>query len=282
MDRQKDTATAVAGRLDDRLYVWCGPVMLVLFLVGIVVAGWLPPPSPGESAARVAHDYQVHTFAIRLGLLIMMFAAAFLGPFAAELAAQIRRMGPGHRAAAYCQLALGALFVLEFIIPVLVFEAAAFRPHRSPAITLALNDLGWIMLVGAVSTAVLEILLIALSVVTDRSETPVFPRWVGSFSIIVGVIFGLGGLSVFFRSGPLAWNGLLAFWIPLGVFGLWILVMTALLLQAIDIPGPAGDSSVVTSGPEGDLATLVEALSAEVSAMRSELDGYRRASVRTQ
>jgi hypothetical protein len=231
----RERLVETSDRRAERLYAWCGPAMLVLFLVGILVAGWLPPPSPGQSAAQVAHDYRTHATAIRLGLLITTFGAALLGPWAAEIAAQVRRMGRAHRTAAYCQLALGALFVIEFILPVLVLEAAAFRPNRSPDIILALSDLGWIMLVGAVSTAVVELVLMGVTILRDNGASGIFPRWAGWFSLGVGVVFSFGGLVVFFHSGPFAWNGILAFWVPLGVFGAWVVVMTALLLRAIDL-----------------------------------------------
>jgi len=38
---------------------------------------------------------------------------------------------------------------------------------------------------------------------------------------------------VFFKHGPFAWNGVLAWWIPLTMFFIWFVVMTVLLLRAI-------------------------------------------------
>ena len=43
-----------------------------------------------------------------------------------------------------------------------------------------------------------------------------------------------GGFAYFFRTGPFAWNGLLAFWIAAGAFFVWILVMTRLTLLSIN------------------------------------------------
>jgi len=38
----------------------------------------------------------------------------------------------------------------------------------------------------------------------------------------------------FFKTGPLAWNGLIGFWIPAAVFGLWELVMGIMTLRAVN------------------------------------------------
>ena len=42
----------------------------------------------------------------------------------------------------------------------------------------------------------------------------------------------------FFKIGPFAWNGLVGFWIPATVFGLWMLVMWWVTLKAIDKDDP--------------------------------------------
>jgi hypothetical protein len=111
------------------------------------------------------------------------------------------------------------------------------------------------MLVGTVSTAVVELVLLGVAVRGDRGPVPVFPPWFGTLSVAVGVIFALGGLVVFAKSGPFAWNGLLAFWVPLAVYGGWIFVATALLLRA-PLDSPSG-------------VTTVDQLAAEVAALRS-------------
>jgi hypothetical protein len=42
-----------------------------------------------------------------------------------------------------------------------------------------------------------------------------------------------GALAVFVKSGPLAWNGVLAFYLPLFTFATWMLVISKLMLDAI-------------------------------------------------
>ena len=42
-----------------------------------------------------------------------------------------------------------------------------------------------------------------------------------------------GGLAVFFKDGPFAWNGIIGFYVPLTVFAIWVLVTTFVLTKAI-------------------------------------------------
>lgn len=242
---------------NERLCTWSGAVMIALMLTGLLVAGFLPLPRPSMSAVEVAALISDHTVRIQLGLIIVAAGAVFLGPFITEITVQMRRIEGPQSPLAWLQLGLGTLFVFEFILPCFVGLAATYRPQRSPEITQALFDLCWLMFVGVVSTAVLQCLAIAVVVLGDKRRQPLFPRWVGWFNVWCGLTFGLGGVIVFFKSGPLAWNGVLAFWIPLSIFGVWFGVMIWALLRNVamqqreysDSAELHGESSTPTLSP---------------------------------
>jgi hypothetical protein len=42
-----------------------------------------------------------------------------------------------------------------------------------------------------------------------------------------------GCLIAMFKSGPFAWNGLLAFWMPAIAYALWVMVMILPMLKAV-------------------------------------------------
>ncbi|MET0983808.1 MAG: hypothetical protein ABW034_00230 [Steroidobacteraceae bacterium] len=63
---------------------------------------------------------------------------------------------------------------------------------------------------------------------------PIFPRWFGWFNIWIVIIYLPGSFIALFKRGPFAWNGLLAWWIPLTLFVIWMVATTYLLLKAIE------------------------------------------------
>ena len=52
-----------------------------------------------------------------------------------------------------------------------------------------------------------------------------FPSWVGYTNFWVGLGLIPATLIPFFHTGPLAWNGLLGFYVPASVFVIWYGVM---------------------------------------------------------
>jgi hypothetical protein len=228
-----------------RLMAWSGPVLMVVFLTGFgPVAGFLPPPSPHDSVRQILHFYETDTTSIRLGLWITMLAAALCAPWTVAITVQLKRIEGRTPPLSYLQLILGGLFVLEFIFPLMIWQAAAFRPGASPVITQRLNDLGWLMFVGVVSTAVLQAITIGAAILKDKREQPIFPRWSAYLNFWCAFLFMPGGLVVFFKHGPFGWNGLIAWWLLLTAFGVWVLTMSVLLLREA-IPHQEREQSVL-------------------------------------
>jgi hypothetical protein len=217
------------------LCVWAGPVMVFGWIASFVLlARFIPPPSPGKTPDQLVEMYSEHTGSIRLGLMLTMFASALLVPFAAVISAQMKRIEGPRAVLAPTQLISGGLLALEFIIPLMIWQTAAYRPEIGPTLIRMLNDLGWIMFVGVISSAVVEFACIGLVILADERNTGVFPRWAGYFNLWVALLVAPAGIVPFFKHGPFAWNGIFSFFMPMVVFAAWVVVMVVLLRRAID------------------------------------------------
>ena len=212
----------------------CGILCPLIFFGGLwPAAGFFPPPPPLEGAADIAAYYQAHTNGIRLGALLIMISAAFYIPFTAAIGAQMRRIEhPLTPVLTYTQLGAGFCSAWLFLLPGLVWTAAAFRPERPPDITQAFNDFAWIVTVMPFMLAVTQNLALGFTIISDKQPEPIFPRWVGFFNLWVALLFLPGGLLTFFKAGPFAWNGILAFWVPACVFGPWFFVISISVMRA--------------------------------------------------
>lgn len=237
---------------------WCvrsGFGLLVFFLAGFwLIAGFIPPPSPQMSGPELVQLFTEHRTRIRIGMIVCVGAAAFLASWSAAISVQIQRIERRNQVLAYTNLALGALFVLEFIFSLVIWQSMTFRP-RSPEILLAMNDTAWLLFTTITSTPVLQATVIGAAILGDKRDQPLFPRWSGYLNFWVGLVFLSGSITVFFHNGPFAWNGLMTWYVPVVVFGIWIITMSTLMLRSInnqqygtDTSNPADISDSATIG----------------------------------
>ena len=219
---------------NQRICAWAGPVAAVIWLIGLLfLARFIPPIPPSLGPAEVAARYANNTVGIRAGMVCVLVGGALYGAWTAVITVQLKRIEGRSSVMAYTQLALGAAFVLVFVVPVVFWQAAAFRPLDNIEITQRLNDLAWMGFLIPVPVITVQGLAITLAILSDKSSSPVFPRWVGWFNLWAQIIFLPGVLIPFFKHGVLAWNGLLAFWIPVAVFTAWMIVLSVMLFRAI-------------------------------------------------
>jgi hypothetical protein len=215
-----------------RVGAWSGACFSVLFCLGFVIAGFIVPPAPGFSPVEVAAFYAdpVH---IRVGLLMATLASALIAPWVATIGVQLRRVEGQHSPLAFAQMILGACLIIEFLFPLLAWQAAAYRADRDPRIIQTLNDLGWLPFLGIACTAVLQGVVIGVVILRDKRPDPAFPRWGGYFNIMTTLAFTPASCVVLFHSGPLAWNGLISWWLALVTFVIWMIGLSWMLFGAI-------------------------------------------------
>ncbi len=218
-----------------RICVWAGPVMVATWAAAFAfLSRFIPPPDPANTPEQVVAQFSDNTNMIRLGLVISLFACSLLVPFCAAIAAQMRRMEGVRSVLAETQLISGGLLCVEFLFPFAIWQTALYRIDEwDPQLVQMLNDMSWLMFLGIISSACLMVMSLGVAILLDKRAKPVFPRWAGYYNVWVSMMWVPAAFIVFFKSGPLAWNGVFAWWIPLTIFFSWFTVMTVLLLRAI-------------------------------------------------
>ena len=228
-----DWEIGVMTATDQRLGTWCGLIGAALLGAGLLIAGFIPPPSPSLGADEIAAIYQSRGWLIRIGMLIAVASNAFYLPFIAVVSTQMRRMQGVSRMPTYLQLGAGSIGTLLLLLPQMTFLVTAFRPERDPQLTMTLNDIGWLFFITPFPTFAAQNVGIALGILGDKRAQPVFPRWLAYLNLWAALLFVPAGLAFIFKTGPFAWNGLISFWVPAVVFFSWIVAMAVQLFKAI-------------------------------------------------
>ncbi|HTK61211.1 MAG TPA: hypothetical protein VL595_02500 [Pseudonocardia sp.] len=205
--------------------------MTLGFFIGLwPLAHFIWPPAPTETAEQIAQFFQTDTVLKRTGLFIAMLSTGLLAPFYAVISVQMKRIEGVSLPLTYTQLVAGACTVLEIILPLMLWQGVAYRPDRDIELTQTLNDIAWLIFLGTTTTVLIQNLVIGMITLQDKSAVPVFPRWYAYFNFFAVAGVMPAGFVVFFRTGPLAWNGIIVWAIGVAVFFVWICA-TAWLIQ---------------------------------------------------
>jgi len=187
---------------------------------------FLPPPSPVDSAEALSERYLDNAMGIRMGAVLSLVGAALVLPLYAAISSAILQMSTRSYTLAFTQLICGLIALALPMITIMLYATLVFRTGRGPEDILFFSDFAWLLLVAAAPPPTIQTLTIGWAVLSDRSEPRVFPRWLGFFCIWVGILFTPGMFAIFFKTGPFAWDGVLAFWLPFAVFFAWLGVMS--------------------------------------------------------
>lgn len=216
-----------------KICLWSGYGFFVLYLIGIVaVAGFIPPPLPSLNAEATAAFFNARHARVLIGMSICAFASPLYLLWGVALLPQMFRMEkprfPVLTVAQGVSAGAGAVF---FALSPLMWLTIAFRAGHVADTAQALNDFAWISWI--VSWPFFSVQAAAVGLCILMSPQTLIPRWVGYLSFWFALSMFPASAIVFFKVGPLAWNGVFALYLPLTMFALWFNVVTYWVARAI-------------------------------------------------
>ena len=217
----------------EMILVWTLPAVVLVWASAFVLfPGFGPPMSPTMSAEEVASFYRDpgNLSRIRFRMILFNWFCVGLIPILALIVQQMGRMAHRTPIFSYGIIACAAGGPTIFLLANLFWLLAAFRPERSPELTLLFNDLAWVTFSSQTGFLIGQSVILAVAILLDRQPEPVFGRWVAYFNFAVAMALmpaSFVGLAV--DGGPLAWDGFLTFWLKNVAIGLWIGVMGVVL-----------------------------------------------------
>lgn len=224
-----------------KYHLWClhgGWIALLGYLFGFAVLARFvfPIPGPDWSEVEMATFYQNHLNMIKAGMILAMSSLGLLFPLYGVVSLQMARVEGREGGMPLwsliqfgCAVQITSLFLLNEIL----WCVAAFRPDYNPQIVRMINDMSWFLFEMPYPLVTLQMFTFALVGFMDKSEHPLFPRWACHVFIWVGVTFVGGAFVPFFKTGPFAWDGLIAFWIPATCYIYHVLALVYFMRKAI-------------------------------------------------
>lgn len=209
-----------------------------------------PVPDPAANSQQIVQFYLEHRAQILIACFLILCGTAVLAPWGAVIAAMTRRAESGLPIWTYTQIACTAFAVFDLSMAAMFWALAAYRAGEQHAdVTQMLNDVGWFFALIPFQPYTVWLIAIAVPILRAKPDdaNQTLPRWSAYLSLLAGFVFVLDGLMMFFKSGPLAYNGFLAFYVPYIVFGWWIVWMTVAVLQGLRIYSRGEDLELASS-----------------------------------
>lgn len=211
-----------------RICLWTAPIVGFIWIICFLTfPGFTSPLSPTLSAEAIAAFYAdpENLDRTRYGMILFnWFGIGFL-PFYGLVTVQMLRMAHNSEVLAYGFLATATSAATLLSVAILFFQVAAFRPDRDPSIMLLINDMAWMIFTVPVSFLMAQSGSLALGIYLDRQAKPIYPRWIAHFNLVVILLLAPCVFASIRETGPLAWDGLWSYWVRIGVFVAWIIVM---------------------------------------------------------
>lgn len=190
---------------------------------------------PSLSAEETAQHYRNHEAGVRVGASLILLSGMFYLPYTALITAQMERIPRVPRGVSFLQLGSGAASIFTFMVPAMILAVIAYRLDRDVNMTQMMSDAFWIFAVMPFPSFITQNWAFAYAILCDYRSRPLFPRYVGVVNVIAPLMFSpaLGLHCV--KSGVIAWNGALTFWLPAVCFGLQFGVDAFSLFNAVKI-----------------------------------------------
>jgi hypothetical protein len=223
-------------RHDPKRELWIAWWTMVVFyqlfgLLFFVVSSTQPPPPPWWEPTRIAQWFDDHHYGLLIGFAFVFIISGMTALMNALIAYSMRRMSVS-RVFAYSYLVIYALSTLPGMLLLgIALTVGAMRPHRDPEQISWLYDFAFMTFDGTMGVFLIGSLVWMTAILLD--ENRVFPKWFAYLNLCNALTEVVVAPAWIFKSGVFAWNGVIAWWINVGVFVTYTTVFLTLLRRMI-------------------------------------------------
>ncbi|GGN19718.1 hypothetical protein [Streptomyces fuscichromogenes] len=203
----------------------------VFTVVFFIMTHTQPPPKPWLDAHGVVRWFDGYHNALLIGFGVMFVLTGMTVAQNALIAYSMRRMSV-HPGFGYAYLVLYSLAgVPGSLLLCIVLTVGAMRPDRDPALMSWLYDFAFLSYVGTMGVFLVGSLVWMTAILLDKNN--VFPKWFGYLNLCNALTEVVVSPAWIFHRGVFAWNGLIAWWIDMVVFGVYTGAFISLLRNMI-------------------------------------------------
>jgi len=223
-------------RHDPKRELWLAWGALVVFYniffpVFFIVAQVQPPPQPTWDLATQVHWFHERHLGIPVGFGVIFAISGMIATNNALIAYSMRRMSVS-RAFGYSYLLIYSFSAVPGMLLLnIALVVGTLRPERDPEAIGWLYDFAFLSFDGTMGVFLIGSLIWMLAILLDKNR--VFPKWFGYLNLCNALTEVVVAPCWIFRRGVLAWNGQIAWWLDMVVFGIYQVTFIVMLFRMI-------------------------------------------------
>jgi hypothetical protein len=213
------------SKLKQQLFgLWCAPIFSVVVAIGWLGLAHFWMPARADLGAEATKTFFTVTYrdGMVLGNSLLIVGCAFLVVASIQYGLMLAEIEGSKPLWSITTAVCGILITLIVFLNGSFWIGAAYRTEASADIVVALNDTAWFgFLLGWVFLS-LQMIATAIVTLSDSSALPLVPRWLSKASLVGAGLLACAGGPAFTKSGPFAYHGVLAFYMPMAIWGGWL------------------------------------------------------------
>jgi hypothetical protein len=213
-----------------------GPAFLVLF-----VALWgflgrnMPPFSPNATPDQVWAHFSQLRLPLLIGMSVALTITSFYMAWSVAIARVMERVeGPGG-VLSKLEMMGGTITCAPIMTACMAWLTAAHEVHYlDPGVVHMLYWMGWLLFDLAYFVTSLQIAACSIVFMRDKREKKLVPDAVSWWGWVTFASFFVVSAIPFVTTGPLAFNGVISFWIAFFTWFFWIPSLSYFVVKAVD------------------------------------------------
>jgi len=225
----------VSNIKSQKIGLWCTWIFSALTAVGWLGIAHFYQPAPADLGLAGTHEWysQINTTGTLIGCTLFYIAAGILVPGSIQFGIMLSKMEGRFPLWSLTTAVCGIFISLIIFFNACTWIVAAYRPEFGADVIQALNDWAWMgFLLGWFYLAV-EMAASAIVELSDSRDVPMVPRPVAWATLAGAITLMTAAGPAFFKSGPFAYHGLLGFYLPVLIWGVYLNGTAYLMYQEL-------------------------------------------------
>jgi len=218
-----------------KIGLWCNWIFVALTAIGWlgIAHFWAPARADlGLDATKVWFT-ETHQWGTIIGCSLFYIAAGILTPGSIAMGIMLAKVEGRWPLWSITMAMCGVFISLIVFFNACAWIVSAYRDDSDASVIQAFSDWAWFaFLLGWIYLAI-EMFATAVVELMDHRPEPMVPRWLTWLTIAGGATLIFAAGPAFFKSGPFAYHGLLAFYLPVVIWGAYITLTTWYMLRKL-------------------------------------------------